>query len=229
MKRYLLVFVTVFLASCTTQTPQNPTLARTTSPTAAPTAIAAVPASAPAFFATGLRAYRTNGWDTMLGQAIADLGANLTRVVPSDIASYCPNYPAMVSAQRATVWQSIFIALTKFESNYKPGELLDETTFDPDMLESNGDPIISRGLLQISIGSANGYACRIGNAQELHDPATNLRCGVRIASQWVERDGVISGGSKDAGWRGMARYWSPFRRADRLSDIQQAVRSTPGC
>jgi hypothetical protein len=190
--------------------------------------VAVVPASAPAFFASGLNAYRSNGWDVMLRQAIADLGADLINTVPSNIASYCPNYAEMSPAERSRVWENIFIALTKFESNYDPAVSLDESTIDPRMLESNGEPIVSRGLLQISKGSANGYACRIGDAQELHDPEANLRCGVRIASRWVKRDGVVAGQS-DGGWKGLARYWSPFRRDDRLADIQKAVRTTEGC
>ncbi|ODT66063.1 MAG: hypothetical protein ABS75_29250 [Pelagibacterium sp. SCN 63-23] len=134
----------------------------------------------------------------------------------------------MTPAQRSVVWQNLFIALTRFESNYIPTVSFNETDFDPRLVERNGDPVISRGLLQISIGSANGYMCRIEDAQQLHDPETNLRCAVRIASRWVQRDGVITGGTAGA-WRGMARYWSPFRRDDSRNSIMQSVRSSPGC
>lgn len=224
MKTLILAFAfALALTGCTADRPPT----QSSIPVIATPAIAA-PASQPAFFARGLSAFQTNGWDRLLARAIADLGGTLTSAVPEDAASYCPGYSGMTPAQRSVVWQNLFIALTRFESNYIPTVSFNETDFDPRLVERNGDPVISRGLLQISIGSANGYMCRIEDAQQLHDPETNLRCAVRIASRWVQRDGVITGGTAGA-WRGMARYWSPFRRDDSRNSIMQSVRSSPGC
>jgi hypothetical protein len=70
---------------------------------------------------------------------------------------------------------------------------------------------------------------RIMNADELHDPEVNIRCGVRILSRWVaERDGVIAART-DGQWLGAARYWSPFRNDSRRAEIASATASRSYC
>jgi hypothetical protein len=114
-------------------------------------------------------------------------------------------------------------ALTRFESNFDPSVEFTE----PNIFNAQGNRVISRGLLQISRESANGYGCGIANEQQLHDPATNLACAVRIMNRLVPRDDVI--GSTASPWRGMAAYWSPFRRPDRRTDMQQWTSAQTYC
>ena len=145
-------------------------------------------------------------WTDITHQAIEELGAALLTAVPEDIHDYCPRYAELGAAERRAFWVHVISVLARFESNYQPSVQYKESFAD-----SKGESVISRGLLQISKESANGYGCKIGDAQELHDPTVNLRCGVRILARWIPKDQVIArqtGGK----WKGAARYWSPFRR-----------------
>lgn len=152
-------------------------------------------------------------WTAILDQALTDLGADLLAANPKDLASYCP--PA---GARKQCYIGIISSLAKFESNYKPASSYQESFKD-----SKGNYVISRGLLQISQESANGYGCGIRDAKELHDVETNLRCGIRIMARWIIRDGVVAGG-KTSAWLGMSRYWSPFRDAAKTKAIQDATK-----
>lgn len=107
----------------------------------------------------------------------------------------------------ARFWAGLLSAMAKPESNFKP-----ETTYvEQDILDANKQKVISRGLLQISIESANqkAYGCAIKNAQDLHQVDVNLNCAARIMARWVQKDGHIAAPSRpDAG---AARYWSVLR------------------
>lgn len=120
-----------------------------------------------------------------------------------------------------TFWLALMGALAKFESNYNPREEYVENFTD-----AKGQRVRSRGLFQMSIESANAYGCGFKNADELFDPALNIRCFVKTAGNLVSRDSLISGGEKVAGkqkWYGLARYWSPFRDAAKLRSIRAAA------
>jgi hypothetical protein len=150
----------------------------------------------------------------ILDKALDDLGADLLAYVPKDMHSWCPT-----RRDSKAFYIMLFSALARFESNFKPNASYTESFKD-----SKGNYVVSRGLLQISKESANGYGCAIKDEKELHDPETNLRCGVRIAARWVQRDGVIQGKSGTT-WQGMARYWSPFRKDDRISAIKAKTKA----
>ena len=95
-----------------------------------------------------------------------------------------------------------------------------------------GQPVVSRGLLQISQESANGYGCDIAPATELHKPEENIACGVRILSRWVQRDGRIIGyeaNHKHRPWRGGARYWSVLRNNHKTAAIQENLLNSRLC
>ncbi len=87
------------------------------------------------------------------------------------------------------------------------------------MLTREGTPISSRGLLQISRESANGYGCNIKDAKELHQPGVNIACAVRIFNRWIVKDKMISGRVKGK-WKGAARYFSPFRDDRKLQSLR---------
>ena len=156
--------------------------------------------------------------------ALDELGINLIRSVPTDITTYCPNYRALDYRERRGFWVALMSALAEYESNYRP-----ETLYKERFNDAHGSPVISRGMLQISIESANSYGCGITHPSQLHDVRTNLRCGVRILNRWVgERDNVISA-KHGAQWRGAARYWSPFRDAEKRTGIAATTSATPYC
>lgn len=132
---------------------------------------------------------------------------SLAKLVPKDIKAFCPRYESLDADKRTRFWAGLLSAMAKPESNFKP-----ETTYvEQDILDANKQKVISRGLLQISIESANqkAYGCAIKNAQDLHQVDVNLNCAARIMARWVQKDGHIAAPSRpDAG---AARYWSVLR------------------
>jgi len=167
-------------------------------------------------------------WTKQTLDAINQYGTDLIEALPSDGDLYCKSYKDLNVDNRKAFWVYLISALAEYESNFDPAVTFDETTVDPKMLTREGKPIISRGLLQISRESANGYGCGISTAKELHDARTNISCAVRILNRWVGRDKVISGRSAGK-WRGAARYFSPFRNATKLKHMQQLTMQQPYC
>jgi hypothetical protein len=155
-------------------------------------------------------------------KALDALGGQILESVPRDISAFCPKYSELDREGRKGVWLMMISAMAKYESDFRPVASLKEN-----FKNSNGDFVVSRGLMQISIESANGFGCRIGKEIELHDPATNLSCAVRILNRTVMKDGVVT--AHDERWRGGARYWSVLRRPSRLGPIQQTTRSIASC
>jgi len=162
-------------------------------------------------------------WNEVTYEAITDLGSSLISRRPSDINSFCPNYSDLNVDEKTMFWISLLAAMTRYESFYDP-----DVFFQEGFNDSQGRPIISRGLLQLSVESARGYGCPIPQAEDLHDPKINLECGVKILDRWVGRDGLISG--KVSGrWRGGARYWAVLRRASILAKIKAKTSSFEYC
>ena len=155
-------------------------------------------------------------------KALDTHGAQILESVPKDIEIFCPTYASLGREQRKGVWLMIISAITKFESGYRPQVFLQEK-----FKNSKNEFVVSRGLLQISSESANGFGCRITKEAELHDPALNIACGVRILNRTVMKDTVIT--AHDERWRGGARYWSVLRKARTLGPIQRATRSLASC
>jgi Transglycosylase SLT domain len=162
-------------------------------------------------------------WTLTAHQAIDTLAPSLLAATPSDIDAFCPGYRATNAAGRRAFYVALLAELARYESNFDPSVRYTESFTD-----NSGQRVISRGLLQISQESANGYGCAITNAEQLHDPTTNISCAVRIVARWVERDGVIAGYSAGA-WRGASRYWSPLRDRNKLVDLQAALNAQSFC
>ena len=159
-------------------------------------------------------------WTKFTQDAIRDYGQGLLKNVPQDIQNYCPKYSNLNNQGRGDFWVHLISKLAYFESSYNP-----QTTYTERFPDNNGNRVISRGLLQLSIESANGnYACGLRNANEFHDPKINLECTVRIFNKLVLENGVIN--TKINGkWRGASRYWSPFRneRNDKISNYTKSL------
>jgi Transglycosylase SLT domain len=145
---------------------------------------------------------RQNWTDSLLKEIS---GNAFLSVIPKDHQDWCPNFPVMNLNQRAEFYAQLISIMAKRESGFNPASKYQEAFND-----SKGNPVISRGLLQISIESANSYGCGFKDAAELHDPIKNLSCSVKIVERWVTRDQRLGG--KVAGkWQGCARYWSVCR------------------
>lgn len=154
-------------------------------------------------------------------KALKDLGKDLLSTNPLDVDYYCDQsapQTAWKKTDKTAFWIMTISALSRFESSFNTN-----ATYVEDFNDAQGKKVISRGLLQISQESANGYGCGITNPQMLHDPETNIRCGVRIMNRWVVRDKAMA--SNASPWKGIARYWSPFRKADRKVSIRLKTRT----
>lgn len=203
-----------------------PVVASPAAPSPAP--VSSVPTNAP----SAPTALPTARWDSRpAGRdwtrfALGGLDSHaqgLLATVPSDVGAYCPRYAQANPADRRAFWVGLLSALARVESDFDPSVEF----IEPNIFDVQGNRVVSRGLLQISRESANGYGCGISDEQQLHDPATNLTCAVRIMNRLVTRDGVI--GSTAGPWRGMAAYWSPFRRPNRRAEIQQWTSAQTYC
>ena len=148
-------------------------------------------------------------WTEMLVKSLEDYGSGL-------LAGYYPG----TCGDKKEFWVALLVELARFESNWKT-----ETKFTETFNDSKGKPVVSRGLFQLSIESANGYGCKLKKPEELHDPATNIRCAVIIANKWVTSDMVIHGKSGNR-WVGLSRYWSPLRDAEKTKAIMDKARGT---
>lgn len=191
------------------------------------------------------------GWPTLdlrdaTLKAITLAGRELLDLSPKDATEYCPQYKNLGLNARRRFYVALFAALAKFESAYKDNVAYEEACYVklrdangkeykgriPEtkapkgcgIKDAQGKYVVSRGQLQISKESANSYGCKISDSKELHDPKVNIECGNRIAKKWIAQDGVIAGGSSGA-WKGMARYWSPFRKSDRIAEIKKKTRA----
>ena len=163
-------------------------------------------------------------WSSIAHKAIMNFGPDLLTQIPTDIDYYCARYRNLRSDERADFWVFLLSRLARLESNFESNKRYIENFKD-----SKGNLIVSRGLLQISIESANGYGCGIKKPEELHDPEININCAVKILNRWVGlKDAVVAewDGSK---WRGAARYWSPFRDQRKRENIANSTSSQSYC
>lgn len=142
---------------------------------------------------------------TMAAEA-AVTATDLISQTPKDIDRFCPSYPSLSLYDKSRFWAGLLSAMAKFESNFDT-----QTAFTETLRDSQGNPVVSRGLLQISVESANQerYGCGTLMASDLHNPVVNLSCGARILSKWVRDDGVIS--HSETRVAGGGRYWSVLR------------------
>jgi len=108
--------------------------------------------------------------------------------------------------------------IAKRESNFDPSVKYNET--------GHLSGVVSRGLLQISKDSANqsAYNCNIKDAQELHDPVINLKCGVKILAYQSKKSGVLIDGLKG----GCGAYWATCRSKNGTSKSYKEIMAYMG-
>ncbi len=183
---------------------------------------------------------KDGSWTKAAEYAVAK--SPLPRQVPKDIYYFCPTYAKLNQKERKKFWVGLLSAMAKPESNFRP-----QSYYTEKFTDAKGRRVVSRGLLQISIESANQqrYNCDIPTATLLHDPKVNLSCGVKILSKWVQSDGVIAKAqyakkvpmpraqqqaSKPTNHFGGSRYWSTLREQHgHLPKIAEFTRTLPFC
>jgi len=150
-------------------------------------------------------------------------GQDMLSIYPTDWDQFCKS-KALTEDQKIQFYVTLISALSYYESSYNPKA----TYVEPDIYDRLGKHVVSAGLLQLSIESGNAYKCALKQTSDLFDPATNLKCGVIIMNRWVGQiDKVIY--SPKSPWRGAARYWSPFRKADRIARFKQKTMALDFC
>lgn len=111
---------------------------------------------------------------------------------------------------------SLMYEMARYESGFKL-----EATYKESFKDSKGKNVISRGLYQLSVESANqsAYACNV-TEKTLHDPLVNISCAVKIFGYWAKRDNTLMSGKRG----GCARYWSVCRTNSKSnSKIRKAI------
>ena len=131
----------------------------------------------------------------------------LTRIVPQDIADFCPAYPKADEEQRAALWTGLLSAIAKHESRWNP--------------RAAGGGGRYLGLMQISRATWGNFGCG-GN---IRDGADNLACAVRIIARQVGRDGVVGAGGRG----GVARDWGPMKVSAKRAEIAGWTRKQAYC
>lgn len=152
-------------------------------------------------------------WTQATLTALTRQGATLSKVVPSDVDTFCPAYADGDQRQRQAFWAGFLSALAKHES-----------TWDPKAMGGGGRWV---GLMQIAPKTAKAFDCAATDREALTNGRANLACAVRIAAAEVGRDGAIVSGA--SGWRGVARHWAPLRAPTKRADIARWTRAQSYC
>lgn len=149
-------------------------------------------------------------WTRSALSALKTHGQPLERMVPADIAEWCPAYPEAGEKARRAFWVGLLSALSKHESTYRQTAV--------------GGGGRWYGLLQIQPSTARLYGCRARSGTALKDGSANLSCGIRIMATTVPRDGVVA-----RGMRGVAADWGPFHNKNKRADMVNWTRSQTYC
>lgn len=158
-------------------------------------------------------------WTLHTFQRISRLRPSLTDLDIKDMDRYCPEYNQFNKIQKLNFWTQLIVAMTKFESDFRT-----ESTNTESFKDQHGNEVVSRGLLQISIGSVENI-CGFSSAQTLHNPFMNLSCSIRLLHRYIVKDSVISD-KVGNDHKGGARYWAVLRTGhDSLTGIQSLTKS----
>lgn len=180
----------------------------------------------------------TAKWTVYLLSELSTLGSDILHAIPEDRKLFCPKFDSLSSEQRKIFYAQLISKMAEFESNYKPETFMTECSSSPKTYGSDGKffasrgkwcipghakdggVAISRGLMQLSLESAQGYKCPISEPKELHDPFKNISCAVRIMNRFIpaprQYEGKIRGHNRIAGkidenWKGASAYWAVMR------------------
>lgn len=166
-------------------------------------------------------------WTEFLYKEIDSVAPALIETSPRDITNFCPHFDKLNRDERILFWVRLITLLMSYESGYKP-----HLTYDDSKNVGSREPILSSGLLMISHESVmrDIYACtmidrnkQIGQ-KDLLDPKKNMACAVRVMNRWIREDGVIADRDENPEgqvvWKGLARYWGPFRHVMLKKDEQ---------
>lgn len=140
----------------------------------------------------------------------------LLQTIPKDVGNYCPQYEQWAPEERLEFWGLFLSVISWMESSHRTEHSYEEIG----ITDSTGENVTSRGLLQFSYESAQGYLPSLEKPEDLHNPEISLRVGAIALRRLIINDHVISEGEKGA-WKGAARYWSVLRKNPKHIQIQK--------
>jgi N-acetylmuramoyl-L-alanine amidase len=152
------------------------------------------------------------GWKEMIYKNIP---AKMLLANPTDIKEYCNGWEMIGERERRNFYVNLFTELCRFESGFNP-----KCTYKENFNDAKGKPVISTGLFQVSVESLGGYGFKV-TQENLFDPETNIKAMLTIASKWIIQDGCLA--SDKSPWKGISRYFSPFRDPKRKNAIKKAT------
>jgi hypothetical protein len=163
------------------------------------------------------------------------LGMGFLEKNPDKMNEFADDFGSKSIQGKIQIYNSILSCLARYESNYKPETKYTESFKEKD--EPNSPYVVSTGIMQVSKLSCQGYKTPIKIGHQLHGAFENLDCASRIIAKWVNTDNALYGfntcektvnGKKVKyackPFKGMSRYWSPFRKQSRIDSIKKCVR-----
>jgi len=176
-----------------------------------------------------------NGYCASLGQILSTPGTcanrELSEIIrkagPSgsgigDLTSYCSKFGGFSYEQKMLVFQQTLAALITQESGWKVDAQ------EPGWTRADGAQMGGKGLFQIGVHDQDQDPdCNGLNSGSILTADPNMKCGACIALKNLNNDSTMGHGVGDAGARGMARYFGPFRDAQvkKRSAMMAAVNS----
>ena len=152
-------------------------------------------------------------WTRAVLSALNGQRADLSDIVPADIATWCPAYVQNDERQRDAFWVGMISALARYESRHNPAAV------------GGGGQWF--GLMQISPATAAHYGCAARSGDALLDPEANLSCAARIMTATVRRDRAVA--LHNGRWQGVAADWGPMTDADKRAEMAAWTREQDYC
>lgn len=164
--------------------------------------------------------------------------------LPYDILEFCPGG---IIKNKVEFYAFLLSEVSRWESDFDPNQ----STYECDKLRCrysggcqynkergycmkgghalDGGLVVSRGLLQISLESAQYEGCTVKTPEELNDPLKNIDCGAQIFSRLMKKSNSIGDIDGNGKWDGLSNYWAVMRGTtsytrDSLNGIKQAMK-----
>jgi hypothetical protein len=223
MKQIIWPFLVLALTACTTQPVSTP------SPTPVPPTM-----EGPAL------PWKNAKWTEHLNAALSLHGKALVESKPADRVMWCPNYDKLTEDQRRGFYAVMIAEASRWESEWNPTLDTYECRKNSCVYEGgcqyvsgrgycmkgghalDGGLVVSRGLMQMSLASAQGIGCDLKVPIDLHDPAKNLVCTVKAFNRYIVNGGQIAT-KVGSSWKGAAAYFAVFRGTTEYTSKSRAA------
>lgn len=207
------------------------------SPTTTKPAVVIAPIPAQAYAWSG-KHKDSKQWESFAKESIqTHMKSQLGRPLEKS-EEFCPKYDNMSVDLQSEFWVHLLSKLMQWESGYNPAAWMAECAekqcnyqggCDYELFPKkdgtkvmgycmkgghklDNNVVISRGLIQMSLESAQSLKCPFTTPEEIYDPKKNIDCFYRAAARYISQDNQLVGRGADGNWKGVSRYWSPMRK-----------------